>query len=113
MGKPATKWSSNTAASTNQRRYDSSSTVYNSSSLTYDGNVSGQSYLNAKTPTAWSRTGKSGIAWSSNTAASTNRRLYDSSSTVYNSGSLTYDGNVTGQSALNGKVPTVWTATEA
>lgn len=55
-GKTPTKWTTNTAATTNQRPYDSGTQTYDSSTKTYDGNVSGQSTITTKTPTKWSTT---------------------------------------------------------
>lgn len=107
MAKTPTAWSPNAAATTNQRAYDSSSTVYNSSSLTYDGIVSGQSPITPKVPAAWSMTAKADTGWVFNTGFGT-PGPYDATGVydVVNN----YDDITQGQSPITPKVPTAWSA---
>ena len=47
-------------------------------------------------------------AWVTNPNANNNARVFDSGSTKYDSGSLTFDGITSGQSQISNKITQVW-----
>lgn len=109
-----TQWSANPAAVANQRVYDGS-IVYDSGTLQYDGNVSGQSYITQKKVTPWSNqtNQSSGTQWSANPNIGT-VDVYDSSTDSFDGGGSTsafdsYDDLASGQSYITQKKSTSWT----
>lgn len=112
MAKIPTVWTTNTAIGTvdpydTTGSYDGGGTTAPIDS--YDGVKAGLSPITAKVPAVWSATGKTASQWTPTGINTVGMRAYDSSSTVYDSGSLKYDGTTATQ--LNGKIPTVWSTT--
>ena len=108
------QWTSNPAATANQRVYDSGSVKYDTT-LTYDGMVAGQSLITTKVPTNWGADNPisgSASVWVVNPLA-TVTDPYDNSSNSYDGGGTSsaldnYDDVVAGQSTITTKIATNW-----
>jgi hypothetical protein len=115
MPKLPTSWNSNPNAQANLHVFDSGSILYDSSTVTFDGIVSGQSFSTVKNPTTWGASTKNATSWLANPAAFTTVDNYDTATGTYDGTgdptALTYDALVAGQSVLGTKIATVWSTT--
>jgi hypothetical protein len=110
MAKNATSWSSNIARNTPVIEYSDVDVTYNDPLVAYSGIDVTEPDID-KNLTAWDKTDKTSSAWSANPASETNLYAYDSGSLVYDSATRTYDGIVTGESFISGRIPTEWSNT--
>ena len=107
MAKTPLDWSENPSAEANLVTYNSASTRYNSTTVTYSSIVIGDQGQNEKVPSSWAIVPKTADEWAFNPDYDDNEWSYDGAS-AYDSASRTYDGVTTGENSLNTAEPVLW-----